>query len=119
MEVRRSVAAAVVIQDPLTLALSPGYGGEGRRGSRGSGGRGNLRRRSLRPLGALRGVGGAVAGDEFHGEPTENVVDQAFGDRNLGVAGHAVGFEADVVEFADEGSDGAAGSERDGDDARD
>ena len=51
---------------------------------------------------ALGGVGGAVAGDELHRQPAEDVVDQALGDRDFGVAGHAAGFEADVLELADE-----------------
>ncbi len=64
---------------------------------------------------ALGGVGGAVAGDEFHRQPAEDVIDQALGDGDFGVAGHAAGLEADVLEFSDQGFDGHAVLQADGD----
>jgi len=56
-------------------------------------------------FGALRGVGGAVAGDELHRQPAEDVIDQALSERDLLVARHAARLEADVLELAHEAVD--------------
>ena len=50
--------------------------------------------------GELRGVLGAIAGDELHRQPAENVVRQALGKRDLRVAGHARRLVAHMLELA-------------------
>ena len=47
-------------------------------------------------------MSGSVAGDEFHRQPAEDVIDQALGHGDFGIAGHAAGLEADVLELADQ-----------------
>ena len=48
----------------------------------------------------LGGVGGAVAGDEFHGEVAEDVIHQRLGHGDFSVPGHSAGLESDVLEFS-------------------
>src|SRR5262249_45263282 len=55
-----------------------------------------------RAPGLLRvgGISGAMAGDEFHRQPSEDVVHEALGHGDLGIAAHPAGLEANVLELA-------------------